>query len=69
MILDRSTRDDRVDHWEDESVSDIEPKESSKVTRQERADRYGQQPATILLTGLDRFRQDDDRLCPGTAPV
>ncbi len=52
MILDRTTRDDRIDHWEADSLSDIDPKESSKVTQQERAERLGQQPATILLTGL-----------------
>ncbi len=52
MILDRFTRDDRVDHWEDESVSDIQRGETSHVSGQERATRYGQQPATILLTGL-----------------
>ncbi len=52
MILDRITRDDRIDHWEGDSHSEIEPKEASKVTRQERAERLGQQPATVLLTGL-----------------
>jgi bifunctional enzyme CysN/CysC len=52
MILDRATRDDRVDHWEDESLSDVEVREASNVTPHERVERLGQQPVTILLTGL-----------------
>ncbi len=52
MILDRATREERVDHWEDRSVSEIEQGEDSYVSPQERATRYGQQPATVLLTGL-----------------
>ncbi len=52
MILDRTTSQERVDHWEDHSLSDIAQGETSNVSAAERATRYGQQPATILLTGL-----------------
>ena len=52
MILDRSTREDRVDHWDAEPVGLIPDTEASHVTASERAARYGQQPATVLLTGL-----------------
>jgi bifunctional enzyme CysN/CysC len=52
MILDRATREERVDHWEDQSVSEIDHGESSHVSAQERVTRYGQKPATLLLTGL-----------------
>jgi len=52
MILDRSTRDDRTDHWEAEPVGLVEDQQVSHVTAGERAARYGQQPVTLLLTGL-----------------
>ncbi len=52
MILDRSTRDDRIDHWDAQPVGLIEEAESSHVSPSERSARYGQQPATLLLTGL-----------------
>jgi bifunctional enzyme CysN/CysC len=50
MILDRMTADAQ-DHWDD-SGSAAEPTETSTVTPQERAGRFGQQPATLLITGL-----------------
>ncbi len=52
MILDRATREDRLDHWDAEPVGLIPDTEASHVTAAERAARYGQQPVTILLTGL-----------------
>jgi bifunctional enzyme CysN/CysC len=52
MILDRSTRDDRMDHWDAEPVGLLADTEVSHVTAPERAARYGQQPVTVLLTGL-----------------
>jgi len=50
MILDRKVDDDR-DHWDDESNAGLEER-TSPVTALERSARYGQQPATVLLTGL-----------------
>jgi bifunctional enzyme CysN/CysC len=44
MILDREAGDGRRDHWDDAPTSAISP--------QEREARFGQKPATILLTGL-----------------
>ena len=52
MILDRSPNDGRHDHWEDEVASAAGDLKSSMVTSAEREARYGQKPATILLTGL-----------------
>ncbi len=52
MILDRSTNKSRQDHWDDEPRSNLLHEEFSQVTSDERAARFGQQPATILLTGL-----------------
>jgi bifunctional enzyme CysN/CysC len=52
MIVDRTTGDQRRDHWDDESQLSGVQVESSKVTAAEREARYGQQAATILLTGL-----------------
>ena len=52
MIIDRSTGEDRHDHWEDTPTSTALQKGASEVTPQERQARFGQQPATILLTGL-----------------
>jgi len=52
IILDRRTRQDRIDHWDDESISTLDLTETSNVTPRERAHRFGQQPLTILLTGL-----------------
>jgi bifunctional enzyme CysN/CysC len=50
MILDRTAADTQ-DHWDDESAANLQ-NEKSTVTPAERAGRFGQQPATILLTGL-----------------
>ncbi|MCU0961734.1 MAG: sulfate adenylyltransferase subunit CysN [Pirellulaceae bacterium] len=52
MILDRTTRSDRVDHWDAEPVDLITDRSISYVSGQERAVRYGQRPVTVLLTGL-----------------
>lgn len=52
MIVDRATGDERRDHWDDEPASQQLHSESSKVTADERQARFGQTPATILLTGL-----------------
>ena len=52
MILDRSTGDEHHDHWDDDPKSDTLQTQLSHVSQQERTDRYGQQPATLLLTGL-----------------
>jgi len=51
MIHPRNTSDDRPDHW-DAVASDTLQVDPSQVTTQQRAHRYGQQPVTILLTGL-----------------
>jgi bifunctional enzyme CysN/CysC len=52
MILDRSTGDGQKDHWDDEPVSTHLHGETSKVSIDERSNRFGQKPATVLLTGL-----------------
>jgi len=52
MILDRGTGDDQQDHWDDDPQSESLQTQLSHVSPQERMDRYGQQPATLLLTGL-----------------
>ena len=52
MIMNRATGDDRHDHWEVESAVEDLHIESSYVTPRERERRYGQKPATVLLTGL-----------------
>jgi bifunctional enzyme CysN/CysC len=51
MIHPRNTSDDRPDHW-DSVATDTLQVDPSQVTPQQRAHRYGQQPVTILLTGL-----------------
>ncbi|MCA9232282.1 MAG: sulfate adenylyltransferase subunit CysN [Planctomycetales bacterium] len=50
MILQR-TAGDKFDHWEDEADQHLQA-ERSNVTAEERQARFGQRPATILLTGL-----------------
>ena len=50
MILDR-TAGTKEGHWDDQ-ISETIHAERSNVTFQERQARFGQQPATILLTGL-----------------
>ncbi len=52
MILNRTTGDDRHDHWDDAPQSETLNTELSAVTLEERSARFGQKPATILLTGL-----------------
>lgn len=52
MILDRATAEDRRDHWDDRPRSATLHGAVSSVTLAERAARFGQRPATILLTGL-----------------
>jgi bifunctional enzyme CysN/CysC len=52
MIIDRGTGDDNQDHWDDDPASESLQTQLSHVSGQERIDRYGQRPATILLTGL-----------------
>jgi bifunctional enzyme CysN/CysC len=50
MILDRTAADTQ-DHWEEPASTSLQT-EKSTVTPAERAGRLGQQPATVLLTGL-----------------
>ncbi len=50
MILDRKSADD-ADVWEQEASASLEER-TSPVTFDERAARFGQQPVTVLLTGL-----------------
>jgi bifunctional enzyme CysN/CysC len=52
MILDRSSADGPQDHWDDESAMAASELKLSMVTGAEREARYGQKPATVLLTGL-----------------
>jgi bifunctional enzyme CysN/CysC len=52
MIMQRATGDQRHDHWDDEPVVHGLHTEHSNVTPTERSARFGQQPCTILLTGL-----------------
>ncbi|HTN77386.1 MAG TPA: adenylyl-sulfate kinase, partial [Pirellulaceae bacterium] len=52
MILDRNLAKQIGDHWDDQPVSERLHSEQSNVTGDERSARFGQQPATILLTGL-----------------
>jgi bifunctional enzyme CysN/CysC len=50
MILDRAAAED-VDHWDD-AARVGSSSEQSTVTPVERAGRFGQKPATVLITGL-----------------
>lgn len=52
MILDRQTSETRKDHWDDEPLAKTLVGFESKVSQSERAARFGQQPITVLLTGL-----------------
>jgi len=52
MILDRENADGRHDHWDDSPVGAHLDAERSNVTAEERVNRFGQKPATVLLTGL-----------------
>jgi bifunctional enzyme CysN/CysC len=51
MILDRNMAERFGDHWDDEPSSGLH-QQFSKVTEAERTARFGQKPATLLLTGL-----------------
>lgn len=52
MILDRAPGEGRHDHWDDEQVGEHLHARHSNVTAEERGNRFGQSPATVLLTGL-----------------
>jgi bifunctional enzyme CysN/CysC len=52
MILDREPEDGRKDHWDDEPAVGHLHETTSGVTAAEREARFGQKPATVLLTGL-----------------
>ncbi|MFM8634368.1 MAG: sulfate adenylyltransferase subunit CysN [Planctomycetia bacterium] len=52
MILDREPEDGRKDHWDDEPAAGHLHETASGVTAAEREARFGQKPATVLLTGL-----------------
>ncbi len=51
MILDQLTSEDRADAWDSVPASTTLSSQTSKVTREERQARFGQNPTTILLTG------------------
>jgi bifunctional enzyme CysN/CysC len=52
MIMARVTADQGHDHWDDQPVSLLLHSQSSQISSGERQARFGQRPATILLTGL-----------------
>jgi len=52
MIMDRQTSEARGDHWEAEPSSQTLARSISQVSDDERQARYGQNPVTVLLTGL-----------------
>ena len=52
MIMPRALADQRHDHWDDQPLSRDLHGEHSNVSLGERTARFGQQPCTILLTGL-----------------
>jgi bifunctional enzyme CysN/CysC len=52
MILDHGTDDGHKAHWDAEAPGAKLHAEKSNVTLEERQARFGQQPVTILLTGL-----------------
>lgn len=52
MILDTSTDADRADHWDTDVASTRLHATPSTITAAERAERFDQLPATLLLTGL-----------------
>ncbi len=52
MILDQQAEDSLRDSWEAEPQSDDLTPQASRVTPTEREERFGQKPATVLLTGL-----------------
>jgi bifunctional enzyme CysN/CysC len=52
MISDRDTARQRIAAWEAEESVSTQDLQRSDVSQDERAARFGQQPATVLLTGL-----------------
>lgn len=52
MISDRDAARQRVAAWEAEEKTGSQEEQRSEVSSAERAARFGQQPATVLLTGL-----------------
>ncbi|MCH1440227.1 MAG: adenylyl-sulfate kinase, partial [Rubripirellula sp.] len=52
MILDKSGDGSPKSVWDDEAQKDDHKTEFSAVSAQERTARFGQKPATVLLTGL-----------------
>jgi bifunctional enzyme CysN/CysC len=52
MILDREPADGPKDHWADEPAVAEQVAAVGEVTAAERAARFGQQPVTVLFTGL-----------------
>ncbi|MFP6782204.1 MAG: adenylyl-sulfate kinase, partial [Gammaproteobacteria bacterium] len=52
MIQDRAAETDRRDHWDDSPCEESLHRELSNVSLEERSARFGQQPVTLLLTGL-----------------
>lgn len=52
MILDRQTEEDRHDHWDSTPRVEAVQTPNNQVTTAERCARFGQQPVTLLLTGL-----------------
>lgn len=52
MILDRQTGQEAVTLWEEEPATDTLQATTSSVTHEERSARFGQEPVTIMLTGL-----------------
>ncbi len=67
MILDRSTGDQRHDHWDDAPLARTLHSQHSNVTAEERAARFGQNRRTVLLTGLTGVRQDHASPTPWNA--
>lgn len=52
MIMDRATGDEGRPAWDEPPRTETVVPTSSRVTAEERRIRYGQRPATVLLTGL-----------------
>ncbi len=52
MVIDRSRVQEWTEHWDTSPSSEALQSELSRVSSEERAARFGQRPATVLLTGL-----------------
>lgn len=52
MILDRQSSGDKKSVWDDDETAESTSSSTTTVSGEERAARFGQQPATVLLTGL-----------------